>query len=185
MSFHAFIRVLTRALRGLHGLPSQARSGLAAARLRAKRHRLRPGPARRLAAAVTAAALGLLWPVAVSATQAFELTIVVTGARSAQGQVSAALYDSEQGWLETMVRGERVAAGDRCVLVFRGLPAGTYAVAAFHDENGNGKLDRNLLGMPIEPFGFSRDAAANFGPPKFADAVLTLDAHRTLAIKLQ
>jgi uncharacterized protein (DUF2141 family) len=117
---------------------------------------------------------------------ALDLTVVVTGARSAQGTISAALYDSERGWLETALRGERIAAGDgRGVFVFRDLPAGTYAVAAFHDENGNGKLDRNLLGMPTESFGFSRDAQAMFGPPEFADAVLELRTDAAITVVLR
>ena len=46
---------------------------------------------------------------------------------------------------------------------------GTYAIAAVHDENGNGKLDTVLM-MPHEGFGFSRNPAIRFGPPKFKNA---------------
>jgi uncharacterized protein (DUF2141 family) len=46
---------------------------------------------------------------------------------------------------------------------------GTYAVSVFHDENSNGKLDRNILRMPKEGVGVSNNAAGHFGPPKFDD----------------
>ncbi|MGH7186252.1 MAG: DUF2141 domain-containing protein, partial [Pseudomonadota bacterium] len=61
-----------------------------------------------------------------------------------------------------------------------------YAVQVYHDANGNGKLDTNLVGIPIERFGFSRDAAGNFGPPGFADAKVSVDgADQTIIINLR
>jgi len=48
--------------------------------------------------------------------------------------------------------------------------ARTVAVSVFHDENGNGKLDRNFIGMPKEGVGASNDAVGTLGPPKFDDA---------------
>lgn len=43
-----------------------------------------------------------------------------------------------------------------------------------HDENGNGKLDSNWLGIPSEPVGASNDARGQFGPPSFEDAAFEL-----------
>ena len=43
-------------------------------------------------------------------------------------------------------------------------------ISAFHDENANGKLDKNFIGIPVEGFSASRDARARFGPPSFDDA---------------
>jgi uncharacterized protein (DUF2141 family) len=98
-----------------------------------------------------------------------------------------ALYDSEAAFSK---RGDgpglRLPAHKGAVTgVFADLPAGNYAVAVFHDENGNGKLDANLLGMPTEGYGFSNDAHGNFGPPGFADAKIALDgSNRTITIHL-
>lgn len=50
------------------------------------------------------------------------------------------------------------------------LVPGRYAVQVFYDRNLNGELDKNFMGVPKEPVGFSRDAAGRFGPPKFPDA---------------
>ena len=58
-------------------------------------------------------------------------------------------------------------------IVIDGLAPGRYAVAAVHDENGNGRLD-TFIGMPREGFAFSRDAPVRFGPPSFDDAVVQL-----------
>ncbi|HVF93249.1 MAG TPA: DUF2141 domain-containing protein [Sphingomonas sp.] len=71
-----------------------------------------------------------------------------------------------------------VPAGTRG-LRFDGLPYGTYAIAVIHDENGNSRLD-TLAGIPREGFGFSRNPALGFGPPRFAAARFTVagDAER-------
>ncbi len=53
---------------------------------------------------------------------------------------------------------------------FTGVADGTYAVAAFHDENDNGKLDSNFIGIPKEGTAASNGARGSFGPPKFKDA---------------
>lgn len=50
-----------------------------------------------------------------------------------------------------------------------GLPHGTYAIAVIHDENSNSRLD-TFAGIPREGFGFSRNPAVGFGPPRFAAA---------------
>jgi uncharacterized protein (DUF2141 family) len=58
--------------------------------------------------------------------------------------------------------------------VIHDLPAGEYALSAFKDDNGNGKLDANPLGMPIEPYGFSNDAAGSYGPPSYKASLVQL-----------
>ncbi|RQO80252.1 DUF2141 domain-containing protein [Acidovorax sp. FJL06] len=61
-------------------------------------------------------------------------------------------------------------------LVFSGLPVGRYVTKSFADENGNARLDTNLLGLPTERYGFSNDARARMGPPSFDAAAVPLDA---------
>ena len=63
-------------------------------------------------------------------------------------------------------------------IVFPALPVGDYAVAVIHDENSNRKLD-TMMGIPREGFGFSRNPAIGFGPPKFTAARFTIDRDGT------
>lgn len=58
-------------------------------------------------------------------------------------------------------------------MVFQDVAPGTYAVAAFQDENGNGRLDRTGLGLPTEPYGFS-GASERAARPDFARARITI-----------
>lgn len=53
-----------------------------------------------------------------------------------------------------------------------GIPPGRYAVQAYHDENGNGRLRKGLFGIPAEAIGFSRDARVRLGAPSFEDAAI-------------
>ena len=58
---------------------------------------------------------------------------------------------------------------------FEDIPPGTYALVVLHDENMNGKLDTNWLGIPKEDYGFSNNAKASLGPPSFSAASFTYD----------
>ncbi len=67
--------------------------------------------------------------------------------------------------------------------LFSGLEPGVYALAVYHDENGNGELDANFLGIPSEDYVFSNYATGTFGPPSFEDAKFELTD--SLHIKLE
>jgi uncharacterized protein (DUF2141 family) len=67
---------------------------------------------------------------------------------------------------------------------FEKLPAGEFAVACYQDIDKNKKLNKNLVGYPSEPFGFSRDAKISLGPPKFEDAKIKLEDNKTLTITI-
>ncbi len=60
--------------------------------------------------------------------------------------------------------------------LFRDLPFGDYAVKVFHDENGNGQLDLNPMGVPLERFGFSNNARLMIGQPDYDAARFMFDA---------
>ena len=68
---------------------------------------------------------------------------------------------------------------------FKDLPNHTYAVAVFHDINDNGILDKNALGIPLEPYGFSRNARARFSAPAFEDAQFNLNGKITMDIVIR
>ena len=106
------------------------------------------------------------------------LTVELAVPEGSEGKVFAALFDgpdqfpkkgSEKFGQIAPIRGARVK------LVFSDLPPGRYAISAFLDRNGNEALDTNILGIPKEPYGFSRDARGTMGPPGFADAAFEHD----------
>jgi uncharacterized protein (DUF2141 family) len=122
-----------------------------------------------IAAALIAAAL--------SPAGAAELTIAIDGVSSAEGQIMVALYDSADSFRGKPLRAQSApATAGAMQLRIKDLPPGDYAFAVYHDANGNGKLDRNLLGMPSEDYAFSNNAAGKRGPPEFEQARFALPA---------
>jgi uncharacterized protein (DUF2141 family) len=102
---------------------------------------------------------------------AADLSVEVTGHQASGGQIRVALFKDGATFLKTPMAGlEAPAAEGPVVLVFKNLPAGTYALSAYHDENGNDTLDRGLFRIPTERYGFSQDARGDGGPPLFRDA---------------
>ncbi len=113
-----------------------------------------------------------------TAVHAGDLRVEVRGLpAAASGIVNVALFDKAEGFPKTVLSGQRIAAAPGAVVVvFPDLKPGDYVVSAFLDENGNGQLDTNLLGLPTEKYGFSNDARGAFGPPSFGDARLHVGA---------
>lgn len=90
---------------------------------------------------------------------------------SDKGVAYIALYNTEASFLKTTFKGEKLKVSGRKVsYIFTNVPDGTYAVSLFHDEDENGELTTNFLGIPKERYGASNNAPANFGPPKWKDA---------------
>lgn len=120
----------------------------------------------------------LLAPLAVSAA---ELTLELNGLdnqRLGGAQLMVAVYSDAGNWLGKPAVGQRFALGadaasGQVTVQLTGLPDGPLAISLFQDTNANGKLDSNAMGMPTEPYGFSNNAAGNFGPPTFEQAVFT------------
>jgi uncharacterized protein (DUF2141 family) len=118
---------------------------------------------------------------------AADLTVEIKGLTSANGKVLISLFDKADGWMQKGLKtAVAPAQKDGVTYEFKDLPMGDYAISIHHDENGNGKFDTNLVGMPIEPYGFSNDAMGNFGPPTFEQAKFKLDVtKKTVTLNLK
>jgi uncharacterized protein (DUF2141 family) len=100
------------------------------------------------------------------------VAVEIEALRSSRGVVRGALFRSRHGWAE---HGREIATCrapiDRgratCSL---DVAPGEYAFAFMHDEDDDGQLDRDWIGIPQEGFGFSNDAAPALGPPSFDSA---------------
>jgi uncharacterized protein (DUF2141 family) len=105
---------------------------------------------------------------------------------TAKGKVLVAVCDKTTFLKDCAYSGSAPAKAGETVVTVDGVPAGSWAVLSYQDENDNGKLDRNVLGIPKEPYAFSRDARGRFGPPSFEDAAFELrDEKAVTTIKLR
>ena len=121
-----------------------------------------------------------------------DLEVHVAGLRSAEGDVRVALHQQTAG-AEAIGDAGVVAASFRSAapgtlrVVFADVAPGAYAVAAFHDADGDGNLATNFLGMPTEGFGFSNGAVGFMGPPSFEAATITVaegDAQPSVSVPI-
>ncbi|MDB5748117.1 MAG: hypothetical protein JWP72_2965 [Massilia sp.] len=120
------------------------------------------------------------------AATAATVEVRVSGVSGARGNVSVAVCDKERFLKQCAYSASAPAQAGETIVVVKDVPPGTWAVLAYQDENNNGELDRNLIGMPKEPYGFSRDARSKFGPPRFEDAVIELgDAPTVTSVRLR
>jgi uncharacterized protein (DUF2141 family) len=118
-----------------------------------------------------------------------KVTITVEGLRNDKGTVMIGIFNKADGFPENYksVYIQQViptTTMKKTSAVFE-LPADSnYAVAVIHDENNNGKLDTNFLGMPIEGYGFSNNKSAIFGAPSFKDCSFSLKNKTSESIKI-
>jgi uncharacterized protein (DUF2141 family) len=109
------------------------------------------------------------------AVQAGELKLELEGKGMAGNQIRVAVYSanareqfpSDEKFYRGIVSD---ATSDRLTVLINDLPPGKYAVAAYVDNNKNGRQDKNFLGIPKEIYGFTNDARGIFAPPDFAEA---------------
>jgi uncharacterized protein (DUF2141 family) len=138
----------------------------------------------------TAATAAMLLYFAHSHAFAADLTITIDSLRSNQGQVLLCVFSAESSDREAFPdcakgrpvrQGKAVIAGGKVVVTYKGLKDGVYAVAAIHDENGNGELDTNFLGIPTEGIGISNNPRL-LGKPEFGEARFEIKGAATITV---
>ncbi len=114
------------------------------------------------------------------------ITVTLSGITPPLGEVYLALYNSPKGFLKSQYAYQKVTrhATQNFRYTFRNLPKGEYAIALYHDQNSNGKLDTNLFGIPNEPTGTSLNAPSRMGPPLYEEACFEVIHNLSLTIKL-
>jgi uncharacterized protein (DUF2141 family) len=110
---------------------------------------------------------------------AADLTVTVENVRQATGSIYFALFRSAENWPDgdkAEIQARIEAAAPSLSHVFHGLAPGRYALGVYHDVNGNGRLDKNFLGIPTEPYAISNNLHPVLAPPRFDDAVIDVPA---------
>ena len=119
------------------------------------------------------------------------LTVRVTGARNIKGKIGVTLFQDAQGFPDDAskaIRQQSVEIDPNTMsaqVTFKDLPQGTFAVSVLHDENGNGKMDKNFVGMPKEGYGASNNPKKKMAPPSFEETKFQFSGNdQSLEIKL-
>ncbi len=143
--------------------------------------RLAGGKTVSLAAALVAA-FGAFAQTPVLAPAENVIHVEISGLRNDKGQVLCALFSSAEAFPKkaekAVARLTSKIAERQATCDFTGVAPGTYAVSVVHDENSNGKMDTNFIGMPREGVGASNNAKGHMGPPKFRAASFRYESGR-------
>jgi len=111
-----------------------------------------------------------------------DLIVAISGFKNNNGDVKIALVNEKEQYLSHDLEPFRWATLDitdnKVKWEVHRLPVGSYAITVFHDENQNGDLDANFLGIPNELFGFSNNSSGFFGPPNYDEALFNFDGSK-------
>ena len=111
-------------------------------------------------------------------SDSMQIKVTVNGVGAGGGILSVELYHDPDNFLNKKVRTRRIrvpATEGQHIVCFNLPQQGTYAIAAYHDIDGNRKLNKSWNMMPKEPFGLSNNPEQHFGFPKFSDSAFTID----------
>lgn len=120
-----------------------------------------------------------------------DLYLVVAALKNSQGDVSVALNNAKEsyfsrGTLPSFRSARAKVNGKKAEFVFEDIPYGEYTIKLYHDENANGKIDVNLLGIPKEDYAFSNNVRGTFGLPAYEKAKFIFDQEEmTLEIRMR
>lgn len=114
--------------------------------------------------------------------KSYELQLRVTNQKTNEGSLYAQLFDANGEVIENVIQPMKDQSEQE--ISFKNLREGKYAIRVFHDQNGNGKLDTNLFGIPKERFGFSNNVMGKLGPPAFETQLFELNGNNQITILL-
>ena len=122
--------------------------------------------------------MSILLALAMAEAAMGSITVNIGNVRNARGNVMIDICPQKKFLDDTCAwHGEAPARAGTTVVTVQGVPAGEYAIQAFHDENANGEVDRAMFGIPREGVGFSRNARIDLSPPKWRDAYFVHQGH--------
>jgi uncharacterized protein (DUF2141 family) len=112
------------------------------------------------------------------------LTVSVSGLKNNTGMVKVGLYNSEGTFLKSTYKSvTSEIKNNSATVTFIDVPKGEYGISAYQDENSNGKLDKNMMGIPSEDFACSNNAKGFMGPPGYEDAKFNINKNLKIDIK--
>jgi len=98
------------------------------------------------------------------AASQYNLEIEIIEIRNDVGNIMLQFFDENE---EVIIQEMSAITDNKCLLTIKNLEPGKYGIRYYHDENLNGEMETNFLGIPKEGFGFSNNVTGTFGPPPF------------------
>ncbi len=126
--------------------------------------------------------------VSISSLMANDIDIEITDILNNSGDVKIGLYDKADNFskIDKVYKEAIVKISSKTLKYkFTNISNGTYAIAIFHDENQNGKIDKNILRMPQEGYGFSNNIRPLLRSANFEESKFELNGNKNIVIKME
>ncbi|MDD2549984.1 MAG: DUF2141 domain-containing protein [Bacteroidales bacterium] len=116
-----------------------------------------------------------------------QLTIRIENIETLEGDIRIGVFNTSDKFLTqgSTFKNYKIAVKNAVeTIIIDDLPKGEYAFLLYHDKNADGKMNRNFLGIPKEPFGFSNNVKPQFAKPTFEECMFFLKEDLVLQVKL-
>lgn len=136
---------------------------------------------------VVFALLSVVFAAAEPSDATVDLKIMVTNINTLKGSIKLGVFNSQQTFLQ---KGQEYktysnkVTGDTAIFLLKGLTKAEYAISVYHDINADNECNLNFIGMPIEPYGFSRNYKPKYSKPSFKDCKIDASQNTPIAIRL-
>ncbi len=120
-------------------------------------------------------------------TETHDLTLTISNIKQKEGTLEIGLFNNGDRFMEEGQAFRSISIEVKSnseTVVIKDLPKGTYAISLYHDENSNGKCDRNFFGIPKEPYAFSTNFKPRFSRPTFKDCQFEISSDHSMEIQL-
>ena len=123
-----------------------------------------------------------------ASAQNHRLTLNIEGIKEVKAIMQIGLFNDADDFLETGSEFRVISIpidSTTVIAVFDSLPQATYGISLYHDLDSNGDINKNFIGIPVEPWGISNEAYRMLAAPRWQEAVFTMDADKTIVIHLR
>ncbi|MBC7416904.1 MAG: DUF2141 domain-containing protein [Pedobacter sp.] len=120
-------------------------------------------------------------------TDANTLKITITNIKKVKGSLELGIFNNPKLFLEKNKAFKNISEKinkDTMTIILSGLKKGDYAIALYQDLNSDHTCNMNFLGIPTEPYGFSRNFKPVLSKPTFNDCKISLNENKSITIKL-
>jgi len=125
----------------------------------------------------------------ISSVMAMSITVDIAGVNVKKGgELYVGLYNSKNSFKDKLKTYKSTIVGiysNSIEITFKDIPKGVYAIAVFHDENKNGKLDKNFFGVPTEGYGFSNNIKPALRGANFDESKFDLYSNKKITVKMR
>ncbi|MFC5624109.1 DUF2141 domain-containing protein [Algoriphagus winogradskyi] len=116
------------------------------------------------------------------------IELVISETSNDEGVIQLLIFNQEKGWPESLDDAWKIVTlqlkNGTAKQTIPNVPAGNYAITVFHDHDEDGKIRKNKIGYPIDPFGFSNNPSLLFGVPSFEKCNQKVTASKTTRFEI-